>query len=192
MRQFTVERCITLYIAIQQINRYYVTADTLDQISPRAQLDSSSFDFNLNARVHLVQQRFWSPVHCRFSLVSRLIERLTEVALAIQQSDANHANSEVRGRSQRVARQHAETTGKGRQIVIKANLHREIADLRCSSSSKSAARCGWKWVDFCVAAAHRFRRARTCACFCFRLIHICFQVYRRSKVSRVNRPLGPG
>ena len=62
------------------------------------------------------------------NLPAVLVQRLAQVALLVEQSDANEGQIEVRGGFQVIARQHPQAARVNRQALGQAVLHRKIGD----------------------------------------------------------------
>ena len=129
-RQSAILRRVALDIGVEQQQGAPPDGRLPD---PRAQRPVAGLDLQrdrLAVRPHGRLERQLGDIHLRVFLLLPAggVEPLTEVALAIEQSDTDERYSQVRGALDVVAGQHAQPAGVDRQRFVDPEFGREVGD----------------------------------------------------------------
>ena len=111
-------------VGVEQVQR-----DSTDVGAPDVDLDlvAGEVDGELDARVDEAEG-VGREVGDALLLPAAGVEALAEVALRVQQADADERNAEVRGGLEVIAGEHAEAAGVLGQCLADAELRREVGD----------------------------------------------------------------
>jgi hypothetical protein len=122
-------RGIAVDVGVEQVQR-----NATDLHAPH--LDADRYELagivcELDDGPHLLEregQPFRVVLRVALGLPVARVELLPEVALAVEEPEADERNAEVRGRFQMVACEHAEAAGVDREARVEAELAREVGD----------------------------------------------------------------
>jgi hypothetical protein len=104
-------------------------------VAPACHRHSAALDFHPDARQHRFEVVAGLPVDGVFHLLARGVEALAEIAAPVHEAHRDHGDPQVCGGADRVAREHAETPGVRRHLLLEGDLHREVRDDRAIGHS---------------------------------------------------------
>ena len=93
-------------------------------------MTAPAVDVKPAASVEFREPSLGRPAHRVGVLTTVRVEPLAEVALPVDERDADHSQAEVGGATQQVAGEDAQATRVRRDVALEGDLHREIGDMR--------------------------------------------------------------
>src|ERR1700675_895866 len=117
------------HVGVEQVNRHRVAIHTQHVVLPRAHGHLPLFDLYGDVAFYRSQRAFRFPLLGLLALISRSIQVLAKVSVAVDQGHGNHRSSKIRSRTESISRQHPQTAAVGRHVWVQRDLHRKISDV---------------------------------------------------------------
>ena len=117
-------------IGVEQQHGDDVAVEALDVVAPGTDHDAPAVDVNLAAGVEFREPSLGRPAHRVGVLTTVRVESLSEVALPVDERDADHSQAEVGGTTQQIAGEDAQSTRVRRDVALEGDLHRKVGDVR--------------------------------------------------------------
>ena len=127
--QGAVVGVVAFDVGVQQEDRDDVAGAADDIEPPGANRELAALHLDGDRRAGGGQDCLGRPDDVGLGLLAGGVEVLLEIAVAMDQGDRHHGGAGVGCRTQRVAGQHAETAGVGREVLAEGDLHGEVRDL---------------------------------------------------------------
>src|SRR5260370_42318964 len=100
----------------------FKTAHALQGVAPASNLDAPVLNRNAGAGPLFHHEIFNTPLHGLLGLGAVFGEALGEIALAVEQGDRHHGQSQIGGGANRIAPKNAKPAAGSRQEVSPANF----------------------------------------------------------------------
>src|SRR5438067_9013813 len=115
---------------VEQKHGDLMPGNTAYDITPRSHANGAPLDLYDRADRQEIKNLVRLPRYRLLGLRTGGVEMLLEIALTVEQRDANHRDAEISGGAQCVTRQNTKAATVGGNCLFEADLHREIGDCR--------------------------------------------------------------
>jgi hypothetical protein len=126
--QRAILRAVLGRVGVEEQHRHHAALGAGDVARPRPDHDRAALDRHADRRLERTQHRVGLPARRFLALAVLRIDRLHEVAAALQQRHRDGGNPEVGERADGVAGEHAEPARVRRDPRVERDLHREVRD----------------------------------------------------------------
>jgi hypothetical protein len=126
--QMAVVGIVAFDVGIEQKDRNDMAFAANDVEAPGLNFDISVLDVDRNCGFGRGKPILRAPGNIGFSLLALRVQMLAEVAAAMHKGNGSHRRTRIRGRTQRIAGQHAQAAGVGRDGGIERDFHGKVTN----------------------------------------------------------------